>query len=107
MSKRKLLLSGCIYHLSAIASHCLFRRQNITPVTKVPFKNTVKIHSVFCDLEGSLEKHDNVIILKVMLPVPKVHFHCLLTRGNAEFLINVLQPPSLQLRALHQSLMHF
>lgn len=95
MSKKKLLLSGSVYHLSTIASHCLFSKQNITPGTKVPLKNTVKFHSVFCDLEESHEKHDNVIILKVMFPVSKAHFHCLLTRRNAEVLINALQSSSL------------
>lgn len=67
----------------------------MTPGTKVPFKNTIKILSVFYDLEGSHEKHDNVIFLKVMLPVSRVHFQCLLTRGNAEVLINALQSSSL------------
>lgn len=98
MSKRKLLLGGCVYHLNAITSHCLFRGQTVTPGTKVLLKNAVKIHSVIYDLEGSHKKHDNVIILKVMLPVSKGHFHRLLTQGNLEILINGLQSSSLHYR---------
>lgn len=62
MSKRKLFLGGCVYHLNAIISHRLFRGQNMTPGTKVLQKNAVKIYSVIYDLEGSHEKHDSVII---------------------------------------------
>lgn len=69
MSERKLLPSSCVYHLNAITSHCLFRGQNMTPETKVLLKNVIKIHSVIYDLEGSHEKHDNVIIFKLMLLV--------------------------------------
>lgn len=62
MSKRKLFLGGCVYHLNAITSHCLFRGQNMTPGTKVLLKNAVKILSVIYDLKGSHEKQDNVVI---------------------------------------------
>jgi len=54
-------------------------------------KNSVKIQSVIYDLEGSHEKHDNVTIFKIMLPVSKYHFHCSLTHENLEILINALQ----------------
>lgn len=80
----------------------------MSPGTKVPFKNTVKIHSVFCDLEGSHEKHDNVIIFSVSStqgPFPLFAYSgkC---RGFDQCSA-VLQPESLQPRAGYQSLRHF